>query len=165
MNRKFKRLSFVVISLFVMIGAASASDSLEISPNTQNINVGTYGYYVVTLNASENISTLNWDTQTALINASLKDGGSYATDAPAGSIGISYIGNSGPMTYDLRVMPLSGVTLHTEYNIVVAGKNVTGVAKASVSGSVVPVPEVATLGLVSAGLIGLVGLTRYRRKD
>jgi hypothetical protein len=158
-----RKALFMVMAILISVGIAAAWSNLNISPNSQSIDIGTYGYYVLTLDSNKDMSILNWVASDPSIETSIDNGSGYPPDSQIGSVAISYTGGSGPKTYNMRVKPVSGATLNNSYDITVTGIDAYGVAKASVTGSSIPAPEAATGVLMSAGLLGLVGFMRYRR--
>jgi hypothetical protein len=168
-KRKFMRIPMFMISLMAMIIVASAVSvvwaNLNISPNKLEVNVGAYGYYTLTLDSDRDINALNWNTNSDSVVASIDGGSGYPADLKDGTVDINYLANSGKKEYKLRVMPISGSVIGSEYGITVSTPyDEAGLARAKVTGSLAPVPEVPTGVLMSAGLIGLICLIRFQRK-
>ena len=162
-----RKTFFIAMVMISLIGIAAAWANLGISPDTQSIYVGTYGYYTLTLDSSDSGSALNWATDSPTIVASIKDSSSasYPADVQVGTLPISYTGGSGPHTYDLRVMPISGAVVPSTHDISVGFLTQQGWTKAVVTGSGNIVPELPTSTLLTVGLIGLIGIVKLRRKD
>lgn len=151
----------IIIPLIVLLSAVSLASAgpavLDVTPLTQDIPVGTTGTYALTLTTTV-AGALSWDTGTPLLSASI-DG------APAGQTGSIAVG-VGTSAHTLSVTPLSGITIGTPYDIDLSHTQGGGVtAKATATAGVVPIPELSTVALMSAGMIGLFGLVRVRRKD
>lgn len=145
-------------ALLLMTGLAVAYADLDLDPLTQDINVGDTGTYTVTLETDDIGSVaLQWSTDSSLVLARIDGVGSFAQ---FGSYPFSSTG--GVQTFTLEVQPQDGVTLNNVYHIKVRYLDKEGEVSAVVTGNVVPVPEIATLGLVGTGLIGLVFLRRKK---
>lgn len=168
MGMNKKSITILAILLTAGIAAAFITAQLDISPAQQDINLGATGLYTLTLttNADAIGGTLNWATDSPLLIANING-------VPASQVGIMPISahsvcsgspQSCTQTFTLEASPQSGITsgLHS---VTVTVLNRALVAKAMVSGGINPVPEVPTGILATAGLIGLVGLVRYRKKN
>lgn len=164
-----KKIAAIIIGIISMSIIAMATSQLTVDPDTvKNIDVGTVGHYTLTLTTSTDAKggSLHWHSDNSLIWADIDA-------APTGQFGDKSITASSScsgspqvctQTFDLQVQPQSGITINVVHDITVDYLNDQGVAKAMVTASGNPVPEVATGILVSAGLIGLVGFVRYKRK-
>lgn len=142
-----------------MAVVASAFASLDISPHTKNIKVGTTGHYTIHLN-TDNIgpNALQWSTSSPDIIAGINGG-------PQSQIGtFNFVSTGNPQTFTLDVTPQTGVSVGQTYKLHVQYLDQSGDIEAVVTGDVVPTPELATGILISAGLIGLVGIVRFNRK-
>lgn len=161
-EKMMKKTIGILSILLLMTGVASAAFAeLAIDPNTQNINVGETGIYTITLNTSDTGSgMLQWSTSSPLILARIGTTGSFAE---GGSLSFDNT-PSVDQTFTLEVEPQSDITLNSMYEVEVDYKGgPMRKIRAIVTGEIVPVPEIATVGLVSAGLVGMVLLRR--RKD
>lgn len=149
----------ILSAILLMTGIAVAYAVLTVDPFTQDINVGETGTYTITLNTDDTGSAaLQWSTSDPLILASI-NGAALATD---GTYTFTSTGVDG-QTFTLNVQPQDGVTIDQSYEIEVDYKGGPGrKVKAIVTAGVVPVPEIATAGLVGAGVIGLVALRRRK---
>jgi hypothetical protein len=156
MNMKTQIIALIV--LFSTMGLANASPAtLDLNPLSQDIEVGTTGTYNLTLNTTSS-GYLSWETENPFLNASIDS----ALPGQTGNISVG----TGLSPHTLYVTPLSGITIGTQYDITIwhtqgAGK----VAKATATAGVIPIPELSTIALTSAGILGLIGLTRIQRKD
>lgn len=165
-----KRVTMVILTMLIATGIASAADQIAVDPSTVlDIDVGAIGHFTLTLKTSADAKggNLDWASDNSLIWAGI-DG------APTGQFGVKAISTSSTcsgtpqictQTFDLQVEPQSGITLNEQHDITVTYKNAKGVAKAMATASGNPIPELSTIALTSAGLIGLIGLVRFRRKD
>jgi hypothetical protein len=140
---------------------ASAGSTVAVNPLNQNINIGSTGTYTLTLDTTyTGPASLKWDADSAFVVASING-------QPLAQTGTySFTSTGGVQTFTLEAKPLSGVTVGTETDILVAfsqGGSIT--AKASASAGVIPAPELSTVTLMSAGMIGLFGLVRIKRRD
>lgn len=162
-----KKIAAIIIGIISLSVIAMAVSQLTVSPDTvQDIDVGAIGHYTLTLTTSTDPigGSLHWHADDAKIWAGIDA-------APTGQTGDEPITTSSTcsagvctQTFDLQVQPQSGITLNVVHDITVDYLNDHGVAKAMVTASGNPVPEVSTGLLVTTGLIGLVGLVRYKRK-
>jgi hypothetical protein len=151
----------LLIGLLVLMSAVSLASAdaatLSLDPLVQSIAIGTNGTYNLTLNT--NVSgQLYWDTNNSKLSARLE----AASFNQSGNINVS----AGLHTYKLQVQPNSGITAGTQYDVSIWHTQGAGiVAKASATAGVVPVPEFSTIALTSAGILGLVMISRKNRKN
>ncbi len=156
-------LATATLVMFVLtVSLASAAPStLIVSPLEQEIHIGSSGTYDLTLDTPYvGAASLSWDTDNPLVEASI-NGQPFAQ---AGSFDFTSTG--GVQTFTLEAKPLSGITVGEEHDIAISfsqGGSIT--AKASATAGVIPTPEMSTVALMSAGMIGLFGLVRVQRKD
>jgi hypothetical protein len=154
-----KSKSIAIIAILMMAVGASAFASMDINPHTKNIKVGTTGHYTIHLNTDNTGSgSLQWSTNSANVNAGI-NGGSQSQFGT-----FNFVSTGHPQTFILDVTPQAGVILGQTYHIHVQYLDQSGDIDAVVTGDVVPTPELATGLLVTAGLIGLVGIVRFNRK-
>lgn len=154
-----KRLLTTMVVLLSMVGMASAFAELDVDPDEQDINIGETGTYTLTLNTDYTGGAfLTFLSENSLIWADIDD------STPEGSIGSIVITSdgSGSQTFTLYVQPQSGVTQGETSDVIVTFSQggSPAIARAVATASTNPVPEIATIGLVGAGLIGLVFLRR-----
>lgn len=138
-----------------------APATLIVSPLSQDINVGNTGIYTLTLNTPfVGTVTLSWDTGSPDVLARI----GAAPPAQAGSF--SFTNTGGSTTHTLAVTPVSGVTTGMEYDIDIShSQGGSATVRARATAGVVPIPELSTVVLMSAGMVGLFGLARMQRKD
>lgn len=164
-----KTLTILAILLTVGIGAAAfITAQLDISPAQQDIDIAAVGTYTLTLttNADAKGGTLTWQADDPALIANIN--GAPVTQTGSMIIPTSSTCSGTPLsctqTFDLKASPQSGITTGL-HSITVTAFNQVGVAKAMVSGGVNPVPEIPAGILTATGLIGLIGLVRYRKKN
>jgi hypothetical protein len=162
MGRNLILATVALVMLVTTVSLASAAPStLVVNPLMQDIHVGSSGTYVLTLDTPfVGAATLSWDTDSPLVDAGING----MTPAQTGSYAFTSTG--GIQTFTLEAKPLSGVTVGAEHDILVSfsqGGSIT--AKASATAGVIPTPEMSTVALMSAGMIGLFGLVRVQRKN
>ena len=151
----------VAFVLLLMVSVAFAYSELRVSPRTQEIKVGTNGTYTVTLDTDSGNGSLHWDTNSPNILARI---GGVGTFKKNGFYDFTSTGVDG-QTFTLEVQPQDGVTINQKYKTTVTYKNQLQEAEATVTASTIPTPEPATIVTAAVGLIGLVSLVRYRKKD
>lgn len=162
-----KKIAAIIIGIISLSVIAMAVAQLTVSPDTvQNIDVGSIGHYTLTLTTSTDAKggSLHWHSDSALIWAGIGAAPTGQTGDKSITMSSTCSGGVCTQTFDLQVQPQSGITLDVVHDITVDYLDQHGVAKAMVTASGNPVPEVSTVLLMTAGLIGLVGLVRYKRK-
>lgn len=162
-----KAIMVVAMVIMSMVGIAAAWATLNINPYTQDIDLNTYGYYVLILDSSNNMNALDWSASDPAIVASIDGGAGYPADSQIGATSLvpGYVGGSGPQNYNMRVMPKTGSVIGDKYDVTVTGINAYGVAKATVTGTVGPIPEPVTFASLSIGMFGLLMLRRKSIKN
>lgn len=157
--RKVIAVLLLLLSTAGLAGAAPAT--VTVSPLSQDISVGGTGTYTLTLNTPYvGTVSLAWNTGSPDVLASI-DG---ATFGQTGSV--TFTNTGGSTTHTLDVTPVSGVTIGTEYDIDIShSQGGSATVKATATAGVVPIPELSTVALMSAGMVGLFGLVRIQRKD
>jgi len=155
-----------ILLIFAISDVASAASELTISPLSQDVLVGSTATYILKLNTTDTgDGKLNWQVEGSHIVAAINS----KPFAKKGTLDITNTPGI-PQTFTLYVRPMKGVTIGEPVDIEVnyKGPNNKGTKlkiKAKVTGSVVPVPELSTAALTSAGLIGLFGLGRLRKQE
>lgn len=164
MRKEIIAVMFVSIVLFSM-GTASAGTQLTVDPSgTLDIPFGEEGEYTITLTTDYTSGTLYFETDNENLYAKVVYEGSLpACFANSGSVELDNIDGSKVLT--LIVFPSEHIETHQVYETTLMFYNENNVAKAMVTAGSNPVPELATILLVSAGLIGLLGLVRRRRSE
>lgn len=152
----------IIITLIVLISLSSASmgsalpAKIDLNPLLMEIPIGSTGTYNLTLNTTEE-GNLSWDTGDINLSARI--------DSEAFSQSGHISGLNGTTVHTLEVKPLSGITVGKVYDIALWHTQGGGiVVKASATAGVVPIPEISTVFLTSAGIIGLLGISRMNRK-
>jgi len=147
---------------------ASAYAQLTSDPMKQEIPVGGNGSYILNLTTDyTGAGGLGYLTDNSSVSARLRELPSGTFTSLGQSGGLSFTSTGGSKLFELDVHPQSGVQIRKEYNISVYFLEGTKPRwwniKAVVTAGVVPVPELATVVLISAGLVGLVGIRkRYK---
>lgn len=156
---KRRNLTIIAILLSTAI-IASAFASLDINPNSQKIKVGKTGQYNIVLKTDViGATALQWSTSDPTILASI--GGQ-----PPGQFGtFNFNSNGKTQVFKLDVTPQANVVVGKTYHVKIQFLDTVGDVEAIVTGDVIPTPELATGVLLAAGLIGLFGVVRYKRKD
>lgn len=160
MNKKL-----IVAILLTLIPLAAAYATLTVDPVKQDIPIGTDGSYKVTLvTDNSGPSHMEWITDDSKILAVIGPvGGPFGSMSQAGSYAFNAV--AGVQIFELRVSPQPGVIVNTEYDISTIFKHDKKGVKAVVTASANPTPEMPTVALLGTGLVGLIGIARYRRKD
>jgi len=159
-------LSLIVLLLTISTG--SATSSISVSPTeVLEIPVGSTGEFTITLDTDLAAGPIEFETDDPYLFARLVDisdsninSGGYAT---SGNIEIT--GITGPKIYILYVQPQDGITIGEQIDTTIYFRTTSNKLKAMATATSNPVPELATIALVSAGLIGLFGLVRRRRSE
>ena len=167
-----RRIISVLSVLLLIVGLASAYATLVVAPLTQNAVIGGAAVpYTLTLVTDETgAKSLTWMTSDPSIIAVIGPvGGPYAAYGQSGNynfvIPAGGCPSATPCTFDLKVKATAGATVGQQYDVTSWYGTLPFTIKAVATGSVVPIPEVSTVILTSAGLIGLIGLVIFRRKD
>ncbi len=156
----------MVLAVLLLAGAASAGSTVTLPVDTKNVAIGGSTNFNVVLNTSfQGPGTLNWVTGDPAITATL-DGGAPAT---SGHINVNTAKNV-EQAHTLTVAIGSGAVVGQEYIVDINychgnGKCEDEEIKARAEGTVIPTPELSTVALMSAGLVGIFGLVRIRRKE
>ena len=150
----------IIIALIVLLSAASLGSAgpakIDLNPLMMEIPIGSTGTYNLTLNTTE-AGNLFWDTSEINLSARI-DSEAFSQ---SGNISVP----NGTTVHTLEVKPLSGITIGKVYDIALWHTQGGGiVAKAAATAGVVPIPEISTIILTSAGIIGLLGISRMNRK-
>jgi len=153
-----------ILAMVFLTGFATASTFATINTGTAPIDadyniavpVGAdlYGIYGVQAEYS------GWTLPGGMYNVTIRLG----KNDPSGTV---VFGNaiSMPIPSAAFNVPLTWAPPDTQlYTIFVNGNYATSVIRGE-SNVVAPIPELSTAALMSVGLIGLVGMTRYRRKE
>ncbi|VVB94650.1 Uncharacterised protein [uncultured archaeon] len=148
--------------LLSTVSLVSAQGSnLVVSPLEQKIHVGSTGTYELTLNTTyKGAASLSWDTDDAFVVAGING----LTLAQTGKFVFTSTG--GKQTFTLEAKPLSGITVGEEHDVTISfSQGGSTTAKAAATAGVIPAPELSTVALMSAGMIGLFGLVRVQKRD
>jgi hypothetical protein len=154
MIMKSKKIGFVAIQI--------TSDPLQ-----QDINIGSSGNYTITVSTNDKgTHTISFDTLDDNITARLFGQGNSTGDfSTYGSYNWSATSiNLTSYNFTFEVKPIGGV-VNQEYDMEMKDKFTTTTFKtrvADVFPAVVPIPELATIALVGAGMIGLIAIRRRR---
>lgn len=168
---KFKPLNATEKQKILKQAGSGVNAQLGINPLEKDIDIETVGHYTLTLTTNVDVDSsgqLTWKTDDQNITAGID----AAPSGQSGSITISKSSTcvGSPQvctaTFDIQVKPLNGITPNTAHSIILSAFNNTntGEMTAVVTAGINPVPELATGILMAAGLIGLVGLVRYKKK-
>ena len=158
-NKIIATVALVMLLSTAMI--ASAGSTVTVNPLNQQINIGSTGTYTLKLDTTyTGVAHLSWDTDNAFVVASING-------KPLAQTGqFDFTSTGGVQTFTLVAKPQSGITVGDETDILISfsqGGSIT--AKASATAGVIPAPELSTVTLMSAGMIGLFGLVRIKRRD
>ena len=162
-----KKIITMLITMFVLIGTASAGYNLTLPVKDKEIPIGGETTFAVILTTDPGITngTLAWEVvDGAPISAKL-DGASFAS---SGEISVD-TDTLVPVTYTLTVQTVSGAIVGAVYEVYVSYcKEDTcedNRVRASATGTVVPTPELSTGILSTVGLLGLFGLVKFSKKN
>lgn len=169
-------ITLMVVLSVIGIAAAATIAELTISPKTQTIDVtpspNPVVTYTVTLKTNDPAGSpgeLSVSTDDSAVWA--KVGGTPTSQFSSHPFTVAGVPDSDgviTMTFSLSatVDEANEASVTNEnHKIRVKYQDKEGETLAMVTGNITPVPEVSTGILMSAGLIGLVGLVRFRRKD
>ncbi len=156
----------IVLAVLLLAGAASAGSTITLPVPTKDVAIGSSTDFNVVLDTThQGNGTLNWETSDSAITATL-NGGTLATSGHIDIVTVKKV----PQSYTLTVAVGSGAVVGQEYSVDINycyanGKCDNGKIKAKAEGTVIPTPELGTIVLMSAGLVGIFGLVRIRRKE
>lgn len=154
-------LAALVMLLSTASLASAQGSNLIVDPLEQKIHVGSSGTYDLTLETTyTGAASLLWDTDDDLVVASI-NGLAFAKSGK-----LDFTSTGGVQTFKLEAKPLSGVTIGEYHDIYISfSQGGSTRAKAAATAGVIPAPELSTIALMSAGMIGLFGLVRVQRRD
>jgi len=169
MEKLMKNILIVTVCCLMTMTMANADKTscITVEPvETLEIDIGSVGTFTVTLNTdSYDNGTMEYDTGNDYLLAQLINNSVSTTYNRTGSIDFDMPEGSDEISFTLNVKPISGITCHTPYDVDVSFLNINGKVKAMATASTVPIPELSTIALMSAGLLGLLGLVRLQRKE
>lgn len=151
MTKKIMAIAVVLMTLFV--GGALAAATIGLDKLVKDVPIGGDVHFTVTLD-TDTAGDLEWHAASPLI--ATMDGDS------SGSISIS---SPGVSTHDLKVSAGSGVVVGQKYKITLIFLNTAQDIEAVATAGGVPVPELSTSILTAAGMIGLLGMVMFRKRD
>ena len=160
------RKVLILIAALMLPALAMAYAELTVDPDEQDIVFGDVGEYTLTLNTDETgAKQLTWDTGTPVILARVgkEDDVGDQTFTQTGSYNFDSTGANG-QEFILEVKPTDDAENGEHYDISVAYGATAYNIKALVTATVIPIPELSTIALTSAGLIGMIGLVRWRKE-
>lgn len=166
-----KETIMILIVLLSMTGIASAGSNLNLLVDTKEVQIGnsTGTDFTVLLNTSHNgPGRISWNTDDEPLEAKI-DGANFSE---SGEIQVVTDKNV-EQSHILTVRTTRGATVGQEYSVYLnycfgnGGKSEceSEKAKAKAEATVLPTPELSTAVLMSAGLIGIFGLVRIRKKE
>ncbi len=151
-----------LIVLLSTVSMASAFTEFDVNPDTQEILVGTTGIYTLTLNTSDaGKAGFLWKSDDPDVKARINGEGDFKKN---GLFAFENTPNA-EQTFTLEVQPQDGVTLNKPVDVDIGyiGKQGGRIrVRATTTAGVVPIPELGTVVLTSAGLIGLFALARKK---
>ena len=155
---KRRNLAIIAILLSTVI-VASALSTIDINPKSKKIKIGKTGQYEIILKTDViGLSKLDWETDSPDILASI--GGQ-----PPGQTGsFDFNSNGKTQVFKIDVTPQAGAVVGKTYHVKISFLNTNSEVEATVTGDVVPTPELATGLLMITGLVGLFGIARFKRK-
>lgn len=151
MTKKMTTIAIVLMTLFV--GAAYAAATIGLDDLNKNVPIGGSVHFTVTLN-TDTAGDLKWSAANPPISATM-DGDS------SGSISVS----PGETTHDFEVFADTTAVQGKVYKLKLIFLNEEQDIEAVATGSVEPIPELNTMALTSLGVIGLLGMVMFRRRD
>ena len=169
MSALFKNLLIVMVCCLMAMTMANAekTSGFTIEPDLLNISIGEVGTFNITLSTDLDNGSLEYDTTDDLLHAQLVNSSGVLTPfGRTGSIDIEIPEGLDEVDFKLNVKPLDGIAINVQKDVGVTFMNSEGIAKAMCTGNTNPVPELITLGLMSIGVLALLGLViRQQRKD
>lgn len=177
-NQTLKNYIAIILATLFLVGTASAIQTPDatITPSTSTKNViigsSTGVDFVLTLTALKGNAvgegTLIWDSGDSTIVARMDNTGSFVS---SGSFDVTTVLNS-PQDHTLTVKTADGVINGQSYPITInfcrpdSGECVgTGKVRATASATVIPTPELSTSVFTAVGLIGLLGMVKFSKKN
>jgi len=165
-------LVMATIAIMSTVTLASAYAELTADPKELSIDIGSTGSLTLALDTDDDgEAKLKFETDSAEIKANLIEDSSGSETGP-GNDGELVFDNTPktPKTFTLEITPQDGATVNEKHDIYIEYQNKNGEkkkwsTKASVTATVVPVPELSTVALMSAGLLGMIALVRRQRRD
>jgi len=161
---KISSLVIVFCTIMIFSGTASANSSVEILPTFGDVNVTSDGTIIVpigqdsftTVGLSFNYSGFN-PNESFAINIT-RDSDNFDVYNNSGNLG-----SSGNGTIEIHWVPID----NQSYTILASGYNNIGkrIFTRTATAPIMPIPELDTIVLLSAGLIGIFGLVRIKRKE
>lgn len=159
-----RKMTLTVMVLLLTINIGSAN--ITVDPSTLDIPVGSTGEFNVTLDTDLTAGNIGFATEDENLWARLEYNAN--TDINTGSFAqfgnVDISGISGPELFTLSVQPQSGITIGQSINTTINFENQTGDIQTSATATTIPVPELATVFLLTAGLAGL-SVLRKRQKN
>lgn len=164
---KINKSFIILVCLMSTLIIASGSADLDIDPfGVQDVPKGSTFIYNVTLNGTDSTDILHWYSNDSNLTVRMREipGGLWTDYNQSGNINFTYSGGNIPKYFELETFPDVNMP-NKRVDITVWGyETPMGIAKAAVTGSVNVTPELSTIALMSAGLLGLIGLIRWQRK-
>lgn len=151
-----------VVLMFLFMGTASAG-SVSIEPNDEIIilTVGQDAFDTEGLSVVYEGMSAGSKYSVVIRRGDYNETGVIVYTVP------NFDGTQGPLTttpnftQEVHWTP----TDQNDYTIYATGASASGNRRISAEALINPVPEISTIVLTSAGILGLIGLTRMRRKD
>jgi len=168
MNKKIITISIIaLVVLIAMVYTASASGDIFIHPDTANITVGVYPNAVSPPLEAEFVGWGTAGFTTYMILVQREHDGYVPTDCMFSS----YL-TTDPQTVTLPNCKIPASDVGVAYKVYAQSKCPVGGCEGTsrsrwleVDAPINPVPELNTLVITSAGLLGLLGLVRFSRKN
>lgn len=160
MVKKAMMAVMAVLVVLFMVGTASADTTITLDSLTKDVPIGGTVDFTVTLSSDTN-GSLQWDVAIPAdpITAKIAPG----AFAKSGNVGVTVPPNV--QIFTLTVKAEDGAVVGQKYKVKVKYFNTEQDLEAMATAGTIPTPELSTSILTAAGLIGLIGLVRYRRKD
>lgn len=162
MNKIWYLIICLILSVNIAVAVPEApAVTVTISPDTGNtptVNVGESAIYTITVNTTyTGESKLQFFGDNSLI--CLIEGTELGNNRM-----YSFTSTGGIQEFELEVFPTGPVELY-EFNVKYNEMGPGGNGAIRVYSAINAVPELASIFLVSVGLLGLLGLTRLQRRD
>ena len=167
MNKKIITISIIMlVALVSMVSTASATGTITIYPNTTPINVGVYPNSV---SPPLEVVFDGWDTTNYTVYSILVQkvwiDGQPIPITPTECMFSMTTNTSGPHTLTLPNCTIPASDVGAAYKVYAQAGSQTNEVYLEVITPVVPVPELNTGILTMAGLIGLLGIVKFNRKN
>jgi len=160
-------IGVVICLLLITITPSAAYTTMDLTPVEQDVPLGSDTIYLLEINSDDpSLKTIRWFSEDPNLKIKMQDkDGIWVGYKKVGSVDIKHLGG-GSEYYNVYVTAESPLETGkvVDFHVQVVGVGL-GWAEAAVTGTSNITPELSTMVLMSAGLLGMIGLVRRQRKD